>query len=69
LDTVAYREGGFGVFSPPPEILKALQNRATLTPIVKTVKKLLYLGCQHPKMFRKKSVKFYNYRRFAIVLH
>ena len=31
--------GGSGVFkSPPPEILKALQNRAKLNPIVKTVK-------------------------------
>ena len=29
--------GGFGVFKPP-EILKALQNRAKLNPIVKTVK-------------------------------
>ena len=32
-------EGGFGVFNPPlPEILKALQNRAKLNLIVKTVK-------------------------------
>ena len=30
--------GGFGVLKPPPEILKALQNRAKLNPIVKTVK-------------------------------
>ena len=30
--------GGFGVFKPPPEIPKALQNRAKLNPIVKTVK-------------------------------
>ena len=36
--TVAYRGGGFGVFNPPPEILKALQNRAKLNLIVKTVK-------------------------------
>ena len=35
--TVAYR-GGFGVFNPPPEILKALQNRAKLNPIVKILK-------------------------------
>ena len=33
---VAYR-GGLGVFNPP-RILKALQNRARLNPIVKTVK-------------------------------
>jgi hypothetical protein len=33
-------EGGFGVFKhpPSPEIPKALQNRAKLNPIVKTVK-------------------------------
>ena len=31
-------EGGFGMFNPPPEILKTLQNRAELNPIVKTVK-------------------------------
>ena len=31
--------GGFGMFKPPPpEIPKALQNRAKLNPIVKTVK-------------------------------
>ena len=30
-------EGGvWGVQTPPPEILKALQNRAKLNPIVKT---------------------------------
>ena len=31
-------EGGFGMFNTPPEIPKALQNRAKLNPIVKTVK-------------------------------
>ena len=37
--SVAYREGVWGVQIPPaPEIPKALQNRAKLTPIVKTVK-------------------------------
>ena len=30
--------GGFGESKPPPEIPKALQNRAKLNPIVKTVK-------------------------------
>jgi len=51
--------GGLGVqILPPPEIPKALQNRAKLNPIVKTVKKLLNLGRQHPKMFRKNAVKF-----------
>ena len=43
----------------PPEIPKALQNRAKLNPIVKTVKKkLLNLGRQRSKMFRKRAVKF-----------
>ena len=31
-------EGGLGCSTPPPEIPKALQNRAKLNPIVKTVK-------------------------------
>ena len=57
--TVVHTGGGFRVFKPPPEIPKALQNRAKLNPIVKTVKKkLLNLGRQHPKMFGKKAVKF-----------
>ena len=30
--------GGWGVQTPPPEILKAPQNRAKLNPNVKTVK-------------------------------
>ena len=47
-----------GVEPPPPEIPKAFQNRAKLNPIVKTVKKLLNLAPQHPKMFGKKAVKF-----------
>jgi len=50
-------EGGMG-FSNPPEILKALQNRAKLNPIVKTVKHLLNFGSQHTKLFGKKAVKF-----------
>ena len=38
IKAVAYR-GGFGVFKYPfPEIPKAIQNRANLNPIVKTVK-------------------------------
>ena len=35
--SVAYR-GGVGVFNLPPEIPKALQNRAKPNPILKTVK-------------------------------
>jgi len=39
-DPVVYRggRGRRGVFNPPPEIPKALHNRAKLAPIVKTVK-------------------------------
>ena len=42
---------------PTPEIPKALQNRAKFNPIVKTVKKLLNLGRQHPQDVRKKGSK------------
>jgi len=35
---VAYRGGVWGVQTPSPEVAKALQNRAKLKPIVKTVK-------------------------------
>ena len=37
IEAVAYR-GGVRVFKPPPQILKALQYRAKLNPIVKSVK-------------------------------
>jgi len=47
-----------GGSTPPSKNSKALQNRAKLTRIVKTVKKLLNLRRQHPKMFGKKAVKF-----------
>ena len=52
--------GGLGgsVPTPTPEIAKARQNRANLNPNVKTVKNLLNLGRQHPKMFGKKALKF-----------
>jgi len=53
-------EGGFGgggFNTPPPEIPKALQNRAKLNPTVKTVKKLLNLGRQHPRDVREKGSK------------
>ena len=45
-------------FNLPPKIPKALQNRAKINPIVKTVKKLLNLERQDPKMFGKNAVKF-----------
>ena len=57
-----------GVQTPSPEIPKAFQIRAKLSPIVKTVKKLLNLGRQHPKMFGKKGSKILKLPRFAIVL-
>jgi len=38
---VAYRGGVWGVQPPPPEIPKALQNRAKHNPTVKTVKNCL----------------------------
>ena len=37
-NTVAYRGGGILGVQTPPEIPKALQNRAKLNPTVKTVK-------------------------------
>ena len=63
-------EEGFGVFKPPPRSSEGPpKNRAKFNPIVKTVKKLLKLGRQHPKMFRKKDSKILKLIRFAIVLH
>ena len=56
-----------GGSTPTPEIPKALQNRANLNPIVKTVKKLLNLGSQHPKMFGKKGSKILKLRRFGLI--
>ena len=38
LKVVAYRGGTWEGSTPPPEIPKALQNRAKINPIVKTVK-------------------------------
>ena len=65
---VAYRGGrGFFGVQPPPEIPKALQNRAKLNPIVHC-KKLLNLGRHHPKIFGKKGSKILKLPRLAIVL-
>ena len=33
VGTSGVPRGGFGMFKPPPEIAKALQNRAKLNPI------------------------------------
>ena len=61
-------EGGL-VGSNPPEILKALQNRAKINPIVKTVKKIAEFRTSTPQDVRKKDIKILKLRRFAIVLH
>jgi hypothetical protein len=56
--------GGRGVQPPPPspqillEIPKALQNRAKLNPIVKTVKNCWILDANTPRCSEKKAVKF-----------
>ena len=59
--------GGWGV-QPPSEILKALQNRAKLNPIVKTVKIAEFRTPTHQGV-RKKGSKILKLYRFAIVLH
>jgi len=54
-------EGGdWGVQPPPPEIPKALQNRAKLNPIVKTVKKVAEFRTPAPQDVRKKGSKILN---------
>ena len=62
-------EGGGGVQTPPPpEILKTLQNRAKLNPIVKTVK-IAEFRMPTLQDVRKKGSKILKLPRFAIVLH
>ena len=61
--------GGWGVQNPPPpEIPKALQNRAKLTPIVKTVKNC-WFSTPTPQDVQEKGSKILKLPRFAIVLH
>ena len=67
--SVAYRGVVWGVQPPPLEIPKALQNRAKLNPIVKTVKTLPNLGRQHPQDVREKGSKILKLRRFTTALH
>jgi len=62
------REGFGGFNSPPPETLKALQNRAKLNPIVKTVK-IAEFWMPTPQDVRKKGSEILKLLRFAIVLH
>jgi len=65
---VAYR-GAIGEFKhPPPEIPKALQNRAKLNPIVKLLK-IAEFRTPTPHDVRKKGSKILKLPKFAIVLH
>ena len=57
-----------GVLTPPPEIPKALQNRAKLNPIVKTVK-IAEFKTPTLQDVRKKGSNILKLPRFAIVLH
>jgi len=50
--------GGLGGSNPPMKFRRPSKIEPKLNPIVKTVKKLLNLGCKHPKIFGKKAVKF-----------
>jgi len=54
--------------SNPPKIVKALQNRAKLNPIVKTVK-VAEFRKPTPQDVRKKGSKILKLPRFATVLH
>ena len=54
--------------STPQKILKALQNRAKLNPIVKTLK-IAEFRTPTPQDVRKKGSKILKLPTFAIVLH
>ena len=62
-------EGGVWGVQTLPEILKALQNRAKLNPIVKTVKTIAEFRMPTHQDVPKKGSKILKLRRFAIVLH
>ena len=66
--TVAYWGGGWGVQTPLPEILKALQNCAKLNPIVKLLKIDEFRTPTHQDV-RKKVSNIPKLPRFTIVLH
>jgi len=52
-------EGGLGGFKPPPPRNSEGPTKSCQTqPDCENCLKLLNLGCQHPKMFGKKVVKF-----------
>ena len=60
--------GVWGVQPYPPEIPKALQNRAKINSIVKTVKTAEFRTPTSQDV-RKKGSKILKLPRFAIVLH
>ena len=66
--SVAYRGGGLGCSNPPPEIPKALQNRAKLKPYCENLK-IAEFRTPTPQDVRKKGSKILKLPRFAIVLH
>jgi len=61
---VAYQGGGWGVQPPPPDILKAVQNRAKLNPTVKIVK-IAEFRTHTPLYVRKKGSKIQNLPGFV----
>ena len=60
--------GSLGCSTPPPEILKALQNRANLNPMWKLLKNAEFRKPTHQDV-QKKGSKILKLPRFAIVLH
>jgi len=58
LRMVAVVRGGGVQTAPPPEIPKALQNRAKLNPTVKTVKIAEFRKPTHQDVQKEKAVKF-----------
>ena len=57
-----------GGVQPPPEIPKALENRAKLNPICENLK-IAEFRTPTPQDVREKGSKILKLPRFAIVLH
>ena len=55
---VVYRGGGLRGSTHPPKIPKALQNRAKLNPILKTVKNCWIYDANSARCSEKKAAKF-----------
>jgi len=69
IRAVAYRGGVvWGVQTPPPEIPKALQNRAKLNLIWKLLKSAEFRTLT-PQDVKKNGSKILKLTRLAIVLH